>query len=193
MYMNNTINIVTDALEYYDKNNEIYKKVLKRVKYYKVINTSVDVEHNKIILYDENKQQILESRYEIIGKYLNDMNVWLWAWSIARYYKNDIYTIKKVLNYAIDLPPMADVNYFKTELITSRIIINDPIKLDMLVSVASYIAKIPLIYNLVWSPLLKNDNLPDENGLYKLIDINSIKVSEFENTYFYLLDYKNIK
>ena len=78
-----SVNIIKDALEYYDSNNEKYENIKKKMKYVKLadINQS-DIEGVKLIFYDENKNELFSSRVEILGKYYNSINIWVWGWRL---------------------------------------------------------------------------------------------------------------
>lgn len=190
--MNQSINIVTEALEYYDKNTKQTNKVFSKVKYFKLINNDLDTEHNKIIFYDSNKQELFKSRYEMIGKYFNDSQTWIWAWAIPRYAKNNVYTIKKLLNYGIDIPPRADIRFLKSELVTSRYRVTDSVQLDIHVSLASYIAKIPMIYKFPVIPEITLKDRPHKQLLKVIPDDILLDITDYHINYLYLLDYIDI-
>jgi len=143
--MSNTIALVTDALAYYDQSNEKYQNSFKNVKYTKTFRSNNDLEHNVIVMYNDKKEEILRSRYEIIGLFNSDSKIWTWAWAIPKFSKNNTHIIRKILNYGTELDP--ENMFLKMELITSRFRIADPIQLDIHVSIASYLSKKPLIYN----------------------------------------------
>lgn len=145
--MNEPSTIVVNALEYFDENTEKYKHLFKNVKYVKFMDAANDMDHNMIFMYDENDNEILNSRYEIIGLYSNDSNVWVWAWSIPTFKKNSTYTSKKMINYGINLDP--GLTFLKAELITSRFRVANSIQLDIHVALASYLSRNPVVYKYV--------------------------------------------
>lgn len=167
--MNRSIDIVTNALEYYDKNNESYTNILSKIKYYKLILSDSDIEHNKIIFYDKNKQKLFESMYEMLGTYDNSTLTWIWAWSIPSFKKNITYISKKILNYGLDIPSSSENTFLKSELITSRFRISSMIQIDLHVSIASYISKKPLIYKLV-----RKKSSPNEDDIIKVVTLDDI-------------------
>jgi len=146
--------IILNSLNYYDKKREKYNKILSKIKYVSFKKTDSDMKHNTIIFYDKNKKQLFQSRYELVGAYNNYSNTWIWAWSMPQISKNLQYTSRKILNYGLDIIDDYDNNniFLKTELITSRFRISDPVQLDIHLSIAAYIAKIPIIFNLYYSP-----------------------------------------
>ena len=118
--MNRSISIVTNSLDYYDKNKEKYDKLLSKIKFYKVLKISSDLDHSKILFYDKNKKYMFETRYEIIGLFNKITNTWVWAWSIPYFNKNSTFISKKILNYGLDIPSDQENKFLKSELITSR-------------------------------------------------------------------------
>ena len=179
------ISLVTNALEYYDANNEIYNDTFKNVYYIKFIEAENDLEHNIIIYFDKNKNEIFRSKYEVIGLYNTNSNTWTWAWAISSFKKNNTNIVRKIWNYGAVLDP--SVKYLKTELITSRFRVADPIQLDIHVSIASYLSKNPLIYkhNVNIQPKI------DADGYFHVNE--SMGESEHFTIYFmFLLDNKNI-
>lgn len=138
------ISLVTNSLEYYDQNDENHKYILKTAQYVKFIKAETDMEHNVVVFFNEDKKEFFRSRYEIIGLYDSDSNVWAWSWTIPRFQKNNTNIARKILNYGVLLDP--NIGALKTELITSRFRISHHIQLDIHVAIAAYISKNKLIY-----------------------------------------------
>jgi hypothetical protein len=181
------VSLVTTALEYYDTNAEIYIDVFKNVHYIKFIQAENDLDHNVIIYYDKNKNEIFKSKYEVIGLYDTNSNTWTWAWAISSFKKNNTNIVRKIWNYGAVLDP--SVKYLKTELITSRFRVADSIQLDIHVSIASYISKTPLIYKhyTYIQPKIDADG-------YMHVNENRDNSTDPHTIYFmFLLDSKNIK
>jgi len=159
-----SIEIVNDALRYYDGNNELYKNIRKHMRYVKhaVVNRK-DVEGIKLIFYDENMKEIFTSRVEILGKYYSSINVWVWGWSLPSINKSLTSIIRKVFLYGTDIDLNANPAniLLKNELVTSRFRIEDEIQIDIHCAIASYLAKKPFVF--VWKniPFIK-DNEPIE-------------------------------
>jgi hypothetical protein len=189
--MSQSINMITNALEYYDKNMEKYEKIISKFKYYKIIKEQSDLEHNKIIFYDKDKQKIFETAYEILGLYTNVSKTWVWAWTVPQFYKNSTILSKKILNYGLDIPPDTNNKFLKSELVTSRFRISNPIQLDIHVSVASYISKIPFIYNYFYDPTEYDSR--DLNKIISKSSVEDVTKGKYASMYLFLLDYKNIK
>lgn len=181
--MTHISSIVTDALEYYDNNNDKYKSLKEKSKFVKIEhgqNTN-DMEYNIIYFYDEEKNEIFRSRYEVIGMLSNESKVWTWGWAIPHLKKNSVKTSKDILLYGIDLNPNEDT-ILKTELITSRFRVANDVQLDIHISLSSYLSKNPLIFE--YSP-----NEKDWTPESEYVDISG----GLTTSYIFLLDYDKFK
>lgn len=149
-----SINIVNDALEYYDRNNERFESIKKKVKYVKHAEIDQrDIEGVKLVFYDENKKELFTSRVEILGKYYNTINTWVWGWSLPGIDKSLTSIIRKVFLYGTDINIDNPTNVLlKNELITSRFRVVDEVQIDMHCAIASYLAKKPFIF--MWKEFL---------------------------------------
>lgn len=138
-----SVEMVRNALEYYDKNSEDFDKFLDKVHYIYFEKYNDEMTRDKVLFYGEDKTLIHKARYESIGSYTPDNELWIWAWSIPYHKKNKTYTIAKILNYGIQLPP-TDL-FLKSELTTSRFRITNNVQLEMHAAIASYLAKVPFV------------------------------------------------
>ncbi len=182
-------NLVPDALEFYDKNQEKYSSLFDKVGYIRLERLKNDLEHNKIHFYDENKKELFVSRYEIIGVYNNRSRTWSWSWSIPDLDKNTTNIARKIINYGMELN--YEQNYFlKTELILSRFRITDQVQLDMHKAIASYLSKKPLVYEYVTYITYEpgQDNLVD----VKYEPINNNDKDNKSIYYMFLLDHDKL-
>lgn len=194
------ISLVTTALEYYDTNNQRYLGMFDDVRYIKFIKAMTDMDHNVIIYFDKNRDEIFRSRYELIGEYHTNSNIWIWAWAMPYNKKNNTNIVRKIWNYGATLDP--SVKYLKTELITSRFRVADLIQLDIHVSIASYLSKNPLIYK----HIVYNDQKSNyDAGLFEIRRKKKSLQPEIENQssdnesphyityYMFLLDFKELE
>ena len=140
--MDNFVEVVKNALEYYDSNNLKYYDLINSFKYY-----TINKNERAIIFYDSDKKKLKEYEYEYIGKYLIDKNIWRWGWAAAELDKNAIITSRKVLNYALDLEHKTGLS-LKMELISSLSRVTSPVQVDIHVAITSFLSKKPLIYEL---------------------------------------------
>src|SRR6266480_3677028 len=83
--------IVSPALEYYDRAQEKHKTLFGRLIpiNFKIDQSIHDLEHNKITFYDKKNVEIVTSNYEIVGVYSNFHKMWCWAWSVPTLNKNE--------------------------------------------------------------------------------------------------------
>jgi hypothetical protein len=190
--MSQSINIITNSLEYYDTNQEIFDKINSKIKYYKIELVNSDLDHSKIKFFDKNKKELFVSRYEIVGSFNNTTNTWIWAWSIPHFRKNSTFISKKILNYGLDIPAKPENKFLKSELVTSRFRIADHIQLDLHVAIASYISKNPFIFKLI----LRSDFAIDvnESTLFEVFNEYELDNSvSYVAQYLFLLDNKDLK
>lgn len=189
--------IVGDALKYYDTNFDKYNSVYKKIIYYKYIHNSHDTEHSVIVFYDTNKKELFRSRYEILGVYSKQHYTWIWPWSSPIYDRNKTAISRKLLNYGLDIP-IKSSNYtdfqlisLKSEFITSRFRVTNELQLDIHVAIASYVTKIPSIFEIIVSV---DDSEGEFVGKTKNIvhHIASKNSKDYMSVYLYLLDDKNI-
>ena len=160
MEVNNSI--IRKALQYLDSNHEKTNQLLKDAIYFKTEDSKIDIKRNQIIFFNNDKIEIYRCEYEIIGIYSSVSRLWTWGWSVPYLSKNSTYTSRKILNYGLDLGPNQE--YLKSELITSRFRITNPIQLDIHTAISSYLSQIPTIFQiskLERDPLTDNQNLKD--------------------------------
>jgi len=139
--------LIKMALSYYDTNSEKYGNMYDKFKYFAIERSDNDTNHGIIKFYDNDDKIIFQSKYEVLGFYDNSSHLWVWGWAIPSLYKNEVYLSRKILNYGLDLSLNED-KFLKSELITSRFIISDPIQLNIHTSIASYLSKSPIIFQL---------------------------------------------
>ena len=182
------MSIVTSALDYYDKHCENFNSFVSNIKYYKYEIHTGDMERNIITLYDKDKKVVLKSKVEHIGQFFSDYKLWAWSWALPLYNKNVSYITKKMFEYGLNLDPDKENLFLKTELITSRFRITDPIQLEVHIAMAAYLSKNPYILKISWDPTIA----PDEQGYFEF-QTEKIITDDAYDTYVYLLDYKTKK
>lgn len=130
--------LIKKSLEYYDSQNDKNKKYIENTK---IIFSGED---NQISLIDKEENILLDCNYEILGLFDNQTNVWLWAWLLPFLNSNDTIISRKLLDYALKLEPQSnsyDHYYIKSQLLNSRITIEDSIELDIHLALSSYLIK----------------------------------------------------
>ena len=171
----NNMNIITDALEYYDKFQEKYRDNYLNINYISLDISEKDLEHNVIIFYDSELKELFRSKFERIGVLDLKSQIWTWAWANADLKKKETNIIRKILFYGTELDP--NTNYLKTELITSRFKITNKTQLDIFCAISAYLSKKPKIfrYKIYGNPKIINN---------KYVDIiNPDIISKNEDTY----------
>jgi hypothetical protein len=181
--------LISNALEYFDMNNEKYNGIFNGAKYITYIFSTEDTGYNYIVFYDKNKKELFRSRYEIVALYYKKNNIWVWGWSVVKADKTLTFTIRKLLNYGIDLD--SNESFLKSELVTSRFRIGNEIQMDIHLSIASYLSKNPIIYKTVF----QDQGIIHENQkIYKIIkdkdNDNSNGNGNYIYYYLYLFDYE---
>lgn len=129
--------IIPDALKYYDAIYEKYKPIFDKITSNERVIHNSDMERNVIKCFDDNKELVFESRYEVVGIYSYIQKVWCWAWSIPFFSKNNTYISRKMLYYGLD----SEEKFIKMRLTTSRFTVSDKIELDIHVAIAAYLTK----------------------------------------------------
>lgn len=146
------LDFVTQALEFYDQNREQHDSLFDEIAYFKYIDRDEDLKRNQILMFDRHKKLKYRIPYEVIGVYTNNSHTWTWAWAKTDLKKISIQTSIKVLNYAFDLnPTTVERQMLKSELITSRFRVTNPIQLDIHIAIGAYLSKRQYIFPMVYS------------------------------------------
>lgn len=142
-----TRQIITNALSHYDKNMEANDKEFNEFKYYFFEQRRTDdLDRNVVVFYDKDRKEIKRYKYEYVGIYHSDGQIWTWTWALAKVPKNLSALSKKILNYGLDMTVSKDNLFLKTELITSKFLIDDAIQLEIHLAISSYIAKVKKVF-----------------------------------------------
>jgi len=139
---------ISDSLEKYDKNKEIYTEMFKDVDGYRYNSINNDMENDQIWLYDKDNKKIFEADFEYIGDFFVSQKIWIWGWALHHLKKKWIRKSKQMLSYGLSLDH-DDNSHLKLELINSRFVITDPIQIDIHLAIASEMTKIPCIYQII--------------------------------------------
>jgi hypothetical protein len=136
----NVNNLIKKSLEYYDKQQTKYKY------YWYKSDLIVENKENKITIIDsEDENNIkLKSTYEILGIFDNQTKVWIWAWLLPFLNLSETTISRKLLEYGLKLEPNSNTHdhlYIKSQLLNSRILIEDSIELDIHLALVSYLVK----------------------------------------------------
>jgi hypothetical protein len=173
--------VVPLALQYYDDNKHKRHSFFKSIAEVEFKLKEKDLERNVAVFRDSEGKTIFESEYEMIGSYNSKHRIWTWAWSNPVFRRNSIYRVRKVLNYGFNLDLENAQMFLKTSLIMSRFKVSDAIQIDLLVALASYLAKTPVIYEYRVYP--SEARFTEKGGLSK----EAKKGKEYDLYYLYLL------
>ncbi len=186
-----SVDIVKDALEYYDYNNEKYEKIKKKIKYAKIIKgNDNDIERLRFTFYDSDKKELFTSRIELLGKYYNNLHVWIWGWAMPTIEKFASTIIRKVFFYGTDIMIQGKEDIaLKNELITSRFRITSDVQIDIHCAIASYLAKKPFIFGMKELPT--EDPSGTKSLEFEVISLYSKKESDY-TYYLFILDPPNV-
>lgn len=131
-------NIVDKAFNYYDEQNNKYKK-------YTTMKTSVN--RNETIITFTDNNETFDFQYEILGIFDNTTNIWIWAWLYPEFVYNETNIVRQLLNYGLKITPTLLTNisderlYLRMQFVNSRFIIDDFFQLELHLALSSYLAK----------------------------------------------------
>lgn len=171
--MNTQLDLIKNALEYYDKENDKYNKILKKVVRHSFEDTKGDLNPSFITLYDKNDKKLLTAEYQSIGYYYELFKLWIWSWAKPNP-KKTVSLSRKILSYGLEYdsdPEDLLMCIFRSRLITSRFIIPNKTQLDVHIAIAGYLSKHPIYYK--YKKVLQNDT---DNILTYYIALINIKV-----------------
>ena len=133
------LNILIDkALSNYDECSIQYKK------YIDSDNVIIDRTNTTIKFIDMDN---LVFKYNILGIFDNENNIWIWAWMIPQCSHTETIFVKKLLNYGLKIDTsilhghVYDKLYIKTQLVNSRFLIEDNYQLELQLAISHYLAK----------------------------------------------------
>ena len=136
---------INKAFEYYDTQNKKYLEYIKSQKH------KIDDEGDITIYSKINSDNTIITTYEILGILDETTNIFLWGWAT-----NVVSNLKElsqnILTYglSIDNKDLNEHIFLKSQLINSRILINQDIQLETILAIISYIIRdrIKFIYKI---------------------------------------------
>lgn len=129
--------ILRNVLEKYDVSKTKLDKKTENYSYYTIKYNQSGM--NEIILYDDNKNIIYNSKIQLLGIYMPNIKLWKWGWSLI-VNKKDNYISRKILEYALDINE-PKVVFIREPLINSNITINSELELDLFIALCLYLSK----------------------------------------------------
>jgi hypothetical protein len=160
-------NLIKKSLEYYDK------RQTKNKYYWNESDIFIENKENKITIVDSKDPNNikLKSTYEVLGIFDNQTKVWIWAWLLPFLSYNETIISRKLLEYGLKLEPGSNTNdhfYIKSQLLNSRILIEDDIELDIHLALVSYLVK-ELYQFIIKTDTYYNDEKTKYSTIYYLI------------------------
>jgi len=142
-----------------------------------------------MILYDENKNILLESKIQILGLYSERKKMWQWGWSLFRQEAKRTYLSRKIFDYAWNINDK-NMLELRHELIKSDVYIKNMLQIEFKLALTSYITKKNFILKF---PVLPNDEIDmDEDGIInynKLLKTAEKNKGLVEYIYYVIMDY----
>ena len=183
MSKNNYFNTIKAAQEEHDIYQYKIINFLKKIEYLKLENNPNLTP--RIKFYDINKTLLLDSGYEIIGKYNQKNNIWQWGWSIFSINNNQNFISRNILNYAFKLKfDTQQEVILKSVLLQSRHLIKNKMQLEILLALSSYLSKFQFIFKIPMLPEILNDYI----NYKSLFTDNNFNNSDIY--YLFIIDYK---
>ena len=144
--------VVSEALKYYDQNNEKYKRLTDKIKYWQAIEREHDTDTSPrvFIFMNGDRKELFRSRVEVLGRY--NKFVWEWGWTLADMANSYLKTIRSVLLYGTDIDTHTNRKniFLKSELTTSHFKITDIAQIEIHCAIAMYLTKkklvLPVLY-----------------------------------------------
>ena len=126
--------LVKKSLEFYDKKNNEYKKLID--------NKDFILDKVKSTIKFKNHKETYE--YQLLGIFDNQTNIWMWAWMIPSIELLKSELSRDLLNYGLKLDITGndyDMIYLKTQLLNSRFLLEDYLQLELHLAIASYLIR----------------------------------------------------
>ena len=142
------MDVIPNSHNFYDRNNDKYRKLLNKIKYFqKVYDTNTVTNRYKIFFYDENKKEIFSSYVECFGRLIN--NWFFWGWANYKAEPRLITFMKRLINYGVDIELTEgikdDFRVIKELLLQSSLYAEDTFMLDTYCALGMYLIKKELL------------------------------------------------
>lgn len=193
------VKVVANALNEFDKNKMKYLKFFSEIEYYVIDTNNNDQEHNTIIFFDKQNEEIFRSRYEHLGIYNNYVRSFIWSWADYTKNKNETSVVRKLLQYGLNILFQDDIFFFKNSLISSKLNFDNLSQLNYHIAICTYLIKQPLIFESYTRPFSKESRLSsgvtiDKKFIRKRYDIINRHIDDpiYSCNYLILLDHDKI-
>jgi hypothetical protein len=126
-----TIDLIKKSLDYFDNQNNKYKKYLSE-------DYDLLLEENKI--FNKNNQTFKNIKFEVLGIFHHSSNVFFWGWVLPYLSIDETKISRELLNYGLNLDPKSnnlEHFYLKSLFLNSRIYIENDFDLDLIQSIST--------------------------------------------------------
>ncbi len=130
--------LIDDALNYYDTKTKHYHD-------YIMIPQDSEINRDNGTIRFPKQDKVY--KYEILGLFENETNIWIWAWMIPDFKFNETLLVKKLLNYGLKIGPTQNENltsdklYLKTQFLNSRFLLKNDFQLELHLAISLYLIK----------------------------------------------------
>ena len=172
-----SLDIIRRAQEYYYRNKDNITILTDIITKYTFARANTDFESDMIILFDLNGDELVRSRFEVMGRYDSSSHLWTWAWAIPNAAYNTTHISRRLLEYGFKLSPKTE-SFLRAEFVKSEFILSDLTDIDIHCQLASYITKKRYI-------LSDTVSIPGNKVIYILLDEDVLddKIKELHELY----------
>ena len=136
---------VKTSFAYYDQNYKINFNININNKKYELVEKN---NTKNIVIYNADNEIILKDKYQIIGVFNRNKDIFNWAWSIPNIDNDLIQYSKEILNYGLGLSKEHIV--LRSLLTKTDITTESELFEDFIMSIVSYLLKIKIIFRIVF-------------------------------------------
>lgn len=136
---------IVKSLEYYDNQKT------KNINYFEQEYFNLDINDisNEISFISKNKISKLSNRYQVLGVFNIETRIWLWSWVAHDLNISQTELATNLLLYGLKIDSSIDTDlfiYLKTQLVNSKLLIENDIALDIHLSMISYLLKEKILF-----------------------------------------------
>ena len=159
-----TIDLIKKSLDYFDNQNNKYKKYLSE-------DYNLSLEENKI--FNKNNETFINIKFEVLGIFHHNTKVFFWGWVLPYLSIDETKISRELLNYGLNLDPESnnlEHFYLKSLFLNSRIYIENDFDLDLIQSISTYLLKNKLSFIFKGNLKTKDISLITTFYLIKIIE-----------------------
>lgn len=120
---------------------KIYDEQQQQLSMYTKPGITTQLIDNKIYIYDNNNNLLLNEKYQILSYLDKKTKTWIWSWLIPSIKFNNTIITKELLNYALklDITESFEHYFIRLLLLNSRLIIKNNVEQDILLGICNYL------------------------------------------------------